>query len=60
MSNLTKILLKPNKNEKDLSEMLKLFEEVAFFKDLNLAEDFSDQFILEFLTSVKGLFYQEN
>lgn len=60
MSNLTKLLLKPNKNDKDLAEMLKLFEEVAFFKDLNLVEDFSDQFLVDFLASVKGIFCQEN
>ncbi len=57
MHNLTKILLKTKKNEKDLSDMFKLLEEISFFKDLNLAEDFSESFILEFLNTIKGCFY---
>ena len=49
MQNLTKLLLKPSKNAKDHEDMLKQLEELAFFKDLNLANDFSDQFVVEFL-----------
>jgi hypothetical protein len=59
MSNLAKLLLKPSKNERELGDMLRLLGEVPFFRDLNLVDDFSEEFLLEFLTSIKGVYCQE-